>query len=122
MRSMARRLRTGLAAFGLLSQLALYPVGAQEPQIRDGYVPLDHCFPKKAGTTISHYMVHGERVGFTSDNFYGIMIPKEKADTPGLAISGLQIDGPYRIIISACDKEGNCKEDGYIVRQARARK
>lgn len=92
----------------------------QEPRIRDGYVPLDHCLKKKAG--ISHYFVRGHRVGVPGDNFYNIMIPKERIDTPGLAISGLQPDAPYKIIISACDKEGDCTEDGYIVRQARARR
>jgi len=119
---MAGKLRTRLATYGLALGLTISPVAAQELQVRDGYVPLDHCFPEKPEATISHYLVRGYHVGLPEDNFYGIMIPKEKASIPGLAISGLQPDAAYKIIISACDKEGNCKEDGYIVRPARTRK
>jgi hypothetical protein len=115
---MAGRLNRGLVTLGLLFQLALYPVGAQEPQIRDGYVPLEFL-KKKPGT---HYLLRGYRVGLPSDNFYGIMIPEEKVGIPGLAISGLEPGAPYKIIKSECDEEGNCTEDGYIVRDARERK
>jgi len=121
MRTMAGRLKAGLMTYALALGLALSPAAAEEFQIRDGYIPLANCLKSKPG--ISHYFLRGERAGMLGDNFYNIMIEAERIGTPGLGISGLEPDAPYKIFVTECKEDGDCNEaDGFLLMHAKARK